>query len=104
MDYTFSYVFCGLRGVEEATLNKSVQTPQSLNLTDALTFNITLLLPQSDPSPRYIPQLLCHLPHFQHTYGQLDPYITFDSVIFGGAMSGVYVEVRNLTPSVLAWD
>ena len=73
--------------------DRVLQTPQVLNLTDAFTFNITLLLPQSDSSPRNIHELMCHLPHFQHTYAQLDPQITFDNVVFGGAMAGVYVEV-----------
>ncbi|KAH9931058.1 uncharacterized protein BXZ73DRAFT_90149 [Epithele typhae] len=67
-------------------------TPQLLNQSDALSFNITLLLPQGNPSPSYVPQLLCHLPHFQHTYGQLDPAVAFDTVVFGGAMAGVFVQ------------
>ncbi|KAI0775705.1 hypothetical protein BD413DRAFT_282621 [Trametes elegans] len=69
-------------------------TPMNLTLTDALIFNITLLLPQNSSSTRNIPELLCHLPHFQQTYLQLDPYVTFDSVILGGARSGVSIEVR----------
>ncbi|KAI0645687.1 hypothetical protein C8Q79DRAFT_910809 [Trametes meyenii] len=67
-------------------------TPPQLNLTDALTFNITLLLPQNYTSTRLIPQLLCHLPHFQQTYRQLDPQVIFESVVLGGAMSGVAIE------------
>ncbi|KAI0780066.1 hypothetical protein C8Q74DRAFT_1367850 [Fomes fomentarius] len=75
--------------------------PKTLGITDALIFNITLLLPRNNSSPRNIPQLLCHLPHFQHTYNQLDPDITFGSVIFGGAMSQVYVESLQAVSAVV---
>ncbi|KAM5532867.1 hypothetical protein V8D89_013508 [Ganoderma adspersum] len=66
--------------------------PKNLSTSDGLIFNITLLLPQNHTSPRNIPSLTCHLPHFQHTYQQLDPQVTFNSVVFGGAMAGVFVE------------
>ena len=66
-------------------------------MTDALTFNVTLLLPQGGSSVRNIRQLICHLPHFSHTYGELDSQITFDEVILGGAMSGVKVQVRSMS-------
>ncbi|KAI1794120.1 hypothetical protein LXA43DRAFT_971383 [Ganoderma leucocontextum] len=69
-----------------------VFAPKNLSTSDGLIFNITLLLPQNNTSPRNIPSLTCHLPHFQHTYQQLDPQVTFNNVVFGGAMSGVYVE------------
>ncbi|RPD68608.1 hypothetical protein L226DRAFT_318034 [Lentinus tigrinus ALCF2SS1-7] len=78
-----------------------VFAPKNLSITDALIFNITLLLPRNNTSPRNFPQLLCHLPHFQHTYNQLDPQVTFDSVIFGGAMSGVYVESIQASSAVV---
>ncbi|KAI0706820.1 hypothetical protein C8T65DRAFT_223245 [Cerioporus squamosus] len=78
-----------------------VFAPQNLSITDALIFNITLLIPQNGTSTRNIPQLLCHLPHFQHTYNQLDPQVTFDNVIFGGAMSGVYVESIQASSAVV---
>ncbi|KAI0374044.1 hypothetical protein BV20DRAFT_962000 [Pilatotrama ljubarskyi] len=69
-------------------------TPMNLTVADTLAFNITLLLPRNNTSPstRLIPQLLCHLPNFQQTYQQLDPYVTFESVLLGGAMSGVSIE------------
>ncbi|KAI0675297.1 hypothetical protein C8Q78DRAFT_1067092 [Trametes maxima] len=76
-------------------------TPQQLNLTDALTFNITLLLPRNNTSTRLIPQLLCHLPHFQQTYRQLDPQVIFDSVVLGGAMSGVAIESIQASQAVV---
>ncbi|TBU56370.1 hypothetical protein BD310DRAFT_882682 [Dichomitus squalens] len=66
--------------------------PTNLDTSDALNFNVTLLLPQNGTSPRNIESLMCHLPHFQHTYQQLDPKITFNNVVLGGALSGVYVE------------
>ncbi|KAI0743530.1 hypothetical protein C8Q80DRAFT_1355410 [Daedaleopsis nitida] len=75
--------------------------PKTLGIADALVFNITLLLAQNNTSPRYIPQLLCHLPHFQHTYGQLDPQIAFGDVILGGASSGVYVESLQAESAVV---
>lgn len=73
------------------------QTPMNLTASDGLRFNITLLLPQNNsyPSTRLIPQLLCHLPNFQHIYQQMDPYVTFGSIILGGAQSGVSIEVRE---------
>ncbi|RDX55130.1 hypothetical protein OH76DRAFT_1397498 [Lentinus brumalis] len=78
-----------------------VFAPQNLSITDALIFNITLLIPQNGTSSRNIPQLLCHLPHFQHTYNQLDPQVTFDNFISGGAMSGVYVKSIQAASAVV---
>ncbi|KAI0358427.1 hypothetical protein OH77DRAFT_1502336 [Trametes cingulata] len=78
-------------------------TPMNLTVADTLAFNITLLLPRNNtaPSTRLIPQLLCHLPHFQQTYQQLDPYVTFESVLLGGAMSGVSIESIQASQAVV---
>lgn len=69
-----------------------------MTASDALHFNITLLLPRNSTisSTLVIPQLLCHLPNFQHVYQQMDPYVTFGSIILGGALSGVAIEVRGI--------
>ncbi|EIW63319.1 uncharacterized protein TRAVEDRAFT_142104 [Trametes versicolor FP-101664 SS1] len=78
-------------------------TPKNMTETDSLHFNITLLLPRNngDQSTRNIPQLLCHLPHFQHIYQSMDPYVTFGSVVLGGAMAGVEIESIQASDAVV---
>ncbi|CDO77317.1 hypothetical protein BN946_scf184775.g7 [Trametes cinnabarina] len=78
-------------------------TPFNLTRADSLSFNITLLLPQSQnkTTPRVIPQLTCHLPNFKQTYLQLDPSVTFGSVILGGAMSEVSIQSIQASQAVV---
>ncbi|KAI0328597.1 hypothetical protein GY45DRAFT_960149 [Cubamyces sp. BRFM 1775] len=76
-------------------------TPLNLTQTDSLSFNITLLLPQNHTSTRHVPQLMCHLPNFKQTYQQLDPYVTFGSVVLGGAMSEVSIESIQASTAVV---
>ncbi|KAI8993029.1 hypothetical protein BD414DRAFT_293618 [Trametes punicea] len=76
-------------------------TPLNLTRNDSLSFNITLLLPQNGTSTRVIPEFVCHLPHFKQTYQQLDPLVTFGSVLLGGAMSEVSIQSIQASQAVV---
>ncbi|KAH9892569.1 hypothetical protein C8Q73DRAFT_746417 [Cubamyces lactineus] len=98
---TMHHTTSALRNATNVCLMQTGQGGGVYLFSDSLSFNITLLLPQNHTSTRHVPQLMCHLPNFKQTYQQIDPYVTFGSVVLGGAMSEVSIKSIQASTAVV---